>query len=156
VKFAVLFLLILVVIMSGCGGSMQGTVHAQANATPAILSAHCTSSNSSIAYMAGLGGDESCNSLTGSSNTGLPIPSAGTLQNLRVFAPQGGMVVTVFINGTASATTCTVSGSSFAFGNNCSDTTHTTAVSAGDLVSIQASKSGVSSIEFMQVSLEKQ
>jgi hypothetical protein len=151
-----LLLIIAAIALTGCGGTMNGTVHAQGSSTPAILSGTCDTSNLPTAYMIGLGGADGCVSLTGSGNTGLPIPSAGTLQNLRVLTASEGAVVTVYINGTASALTCAVPGNGFAPGSNCSDTTHTVSVAAGDLVAVQAATTTASSIGFTQVSLEKQ
>jgi hypothetical protein len=151
-----LLLIIAAVSMTGCGGSMNSTVHAQGNSTPAILSGTCDTSNLPTAYMIGLGAADGCISLTGSSNTGLPMPSAGTLQNLRVLTASEGAVVTVYINGSASALTCTIPGNGFTPGSKCSDTTHTVSVSAGDLVAVQAATTSASSIGFTQVSLEKQ
>ena len=99
-KPKLLFLsLIPTITIIACGGTMSSTVHAQQNSTAAILSGHCAASNLPIAFMIGLGAtDETCNSNTGSNNTGLPVPSAGTLQNLRALSSSGGAIVTIFIN----------------------------------------------------------
>ncbi|MGA2857025.1 MAG: hypothetical protein ABSE40_09155 [Candidatus Sulfotelmatobacter sp.] len=59
------------------------------------------------------------------------MPSAGTLMNLRVTddATNQGSVATVYVNGTATALTCTEDSS-----GKCSDTTHGIEVQAGDEV----------------------
>jgi len=150
-----ILLFVVAAAMAGCG-SMTSTVHAQQDTTPAILSGFCNSSNLTTAYMMGLGAGDGCTSLTGSSNTGLPVPSAGTLQNLRVLTATQGAIVTVYVNGNPSPLTCTVAGTGPAPGSKCSDTSHTVSVSAGDLVTVQAVTTSAASIEFTQVSLEKQ
>src|SRR5882762_2151210 len=97
------------IVCSACGDS---TVHAAQVNTAAILTGSCGASNLNIAFMAGLGAtDSTCNSATGSDNTGLPMPSAGVLANLRVSSPNTGAVITLLINGQPSLITCTVSGS---------------------------------------------
>jgi hypothetical protein len=150
-------LLVSIFVSVGCGGGINSSVQAAAATTPAILSGYCPASNTSTAFMANMGATDDCNSLTGSSNTGLPIPSSGTLQNMRVLSGSTGAVVTVLLNGQPTALTCTVPGSgAFVPGSSCQDNTHTQPVSAGDLVAIQATTAVASSIQGMQVSLEKQ
>jgi hypothetical protein len=144
-------------VSTGCGGGLDTTVHAAAATTPAILSGYCPASNTSTAFMVNMGASDDCNSLTGTSNTGLPIPSAGTLQNMRVLSGSTGAVVTVLVNGQPTAITCTVPGAgTFTPGSSCQDGTHTQPVSAGDLVTIQATTSVSSIVQGTQVSLEKQ
>lgn len=151
--FALLTLFILATI--GCGG-VNDTVHA-ASATPAILSGYCNNSNLPTAYMTNMGGSDICNSLTGTPQTGVPIPSAGTLQNLRVMSASTGSVWTVLVNGTATEITCTIPGTGSAVpGSVCSDTQHSRALNGGDLVTIQATTTLANSVVWSQVSLEKQ
>src|SRR5215471_10153219 len=66
---------------------------------------------------------------------GVPMPSAGILQNLHVtgggFAGPGeGSTVTIYVNGSATPLTCTVDVS-----GKCADKTHRVSVSAADEVS---------------------
>jgi len=140
----------------GCGG--DATVHAQQTTTAAILTGYCDASNTgttpATAFLTGLGGGMSCSSINGTNNTGVPMPSAGTLQNLHAAMLRGG-TVTVFVNGTSSAMTCTVP-TSGALPGACSDTTHGVQVAAGDLVAVQATLSTSEQIQGVQVSLEKQ
>lgn len=142
----------------GCGS--ETPAHAQQLSTPAILTGYCGSSGlQSTAFMIGLGSTSTfCNSSTGDSNTGVPMPSAGTLKNLRVFGPNVGTVVTVLVNGTSSPLTCTQPLSTPYERGGCSDTTHTVTVLAGDLVAVQATIDPTrgGDIENIQVSLEKQ
>lgn len=65
------------------------------------------------------------------------VQSAGTLANLRVWGSAavvagGSDPVTVYVNGSATAVTCTIA----AAATTCSDTTHSVAVAAGDRISI--------------------
>ena len=96
-------------------------------------------------------------SVTGQPVPCSPIPSSGTLQNMRVLSGSTGAVVTVLVNGQPTSITCTVAGTgAFVPGSSCQDNTHSQPVSAGDLVAIQAATAVASSIQEMQVSLEKQ
>lgn len=66
---------------------------------------------------------------------GVPIPSKGILQILRVtggpeFGPGEGSVITVFVNGAPTSLSCTVDSS-----EKCADTTHKVRVYGGDEVS---------------------
>jgi hypothetical protein len=108
--------------------------------------------------MTGLGSTNGfCGSATGSDNTGLPMPSAGVLANLRVLSPNTGAVVTVLINGKSSPLTCTIPGSgAFAPGSTCSDGAHTANVAAGDLVAVKITATAQSTVQATEVALEKQ
>jgi hypothetical protein len=71
------------------------------------------------------------------------MPAAGTLQNFYVFvqtAPGAGAswTLTVRKTGAATAVTCTIAGTA----QTCSDTTHTAAFAAGDLISVGIASSG--------------
>lgn len=72
------------------------------------------------------------------------IPTGGTIKNLYVklsAAPGAGTtrVFTLYLNGSPSALTCTVSGGAATTAN---DSTHTVTVAAGDEVSLQSSITG--------------
>jgi hypothetical protein len=82
------------------------------------------------------------------------MPSAGTIQNLYMLSLRGA-TATVLINGNSSTITCTVP-SSGSLPGTCSDTTHTAAVKAGDLIAVQATLATGTEIQGVQVSLEKQ
>lgn len=80
---------------------------------------------------------------TGTTETDLLVaPRAGTVRNLRCYikiAPGGADTVinTVRVNSAAIVTTCTISGAS----TSCADTTNTSAVAAGDRISIESGSS---------------
>jgi hypothetical protein len=139
----------------GCG---EATVHAQQTTVPAILTGYCDGSGPTstpvTTFLIGLGGGVACETLTGTNNTGVPMPSAGTLPNLHLVSLRGASV-TVFVNGNSSAMTCTVP-STGSLPGACSDTTHTVQGAAGDLVAVQASSATSTIIQGVQVSLEKQ
>lgn len=160
-KQSLLFFAILIACLScsfawvGCGA--ETTVHAQQTITPAILSGYCDAGGpptSPDTFLVGLGGGAGCQSLIGTNNTGVPMPSAGTLQNLHLSSLRG-VTVTVMVNGNSTAMTCTVS-STGSLPGTCSDSTHTIQVAAGDLVAVQASSASSTQIQGVQVSLEKQ
>lgn len=74
---------------------------------------------------------------------GYPLPAACSIRNLRVLlgaAPGGSTswVITVRINGSDSAVTCSIAGTA----TTCSDTTHAAAASAGDVVTIAITETG--------------
>lgn len=77
---------------------------------------------------------------TGTTETDLLVaPRAGTVRNLRCFlkiAPGGADTVinTVRVNAAGIVTTCTISGAA----TSCADTTNTSAVAAGDRISIES------------------
>lgn len=160
--FVVAVLISTCISLVGCG-SDSSVVHAQSptpSTAPAILTGYCDASTTgatATTFLIGLGGGSGCSSLTGATNTGVPMPSAGTLQNLHVVSWQNNVTVTVYVNGNAAAATCTASGTSAPY--TCSDTTHTVSVSAGQLVGVQAIPSTSSSstiVQGVQASLEKQ
>jgi hypothetical protein len=75
-------------------------------------------------------------------DVGVPAAMAGTLHGLQVKleSPPGTSsndeyVLTVLVNGSATAITCTITGTS---ATSCADTTHTAAVLPGDLLELQA------------------
>jgi hypothetical protein len=154
------YLLISIAVMAcsvlvGCGDS---TVHAQQAATAAILTGYCDASDlgtaPATAFLTGLGGGTTCENLNGTNNTGVPMPSAGTLQNLHALSLRGA-TVTVIVNGTSSTMSCTVPATGTLPGS-CSDTTHSVQVAAGDLVAVEATQATSAQIQGVQVSLEKQ
>lgn len=149
-------LMLPLLILAGCSsrGSFTPTAQAQQMTitTPAILSGYCDN-GPTTSFMIGLGSTSGC--LSNGSAMGLPIPSGGSLRNLRVNGLANGELVTVLINGISSGITCTLPVTPSTFGN-CSDTTHTTTVAAGDLVAVEASSINGSPVQFIQVALEKQ
>jgi len=140
----------------GCGS--ESTVHAQQTVTPAILTGYCDASGPTsvpaTAFMIGFGASIGCHSMTGSNNTGLPMTSSGTLQNLRVLSFLNNTTVTVNVNGVASPITCTVTGTTAPF--TCSDSTHKVQVSSTDLVAVVATVADSSIVQGVQVAIEKQ
>jgi hypothetical protein len=75
-------------------------------------------------------------------NVAVPVAVAGTLHGLHVklsSAPGSSSndeyVLTVLVNGSATAITCSITGTS---ATSCADTTHTAAVLPGDLLELQA------------------
>jgi hypothetical protein len=156
VSFFTFILLTICIFCTGCG--MDSTVHAQQATTPTILSGYCEASAlgsvPATALMTGLGAGSDCSSLTGTTNTGLPITSAGIIQNLRVLS-RFSITVTVRVNGNNTPITCNVSASG-STAAACSDTSHTAQVAAGDLISVAATSTTSSQIQGVQVSFEKQ
>jgi hypothetical protein len=80
-------------------------------------------------------------SVTGA-NVDVPVAVAGTLNGLHVklssapgFSSADNYVLTVMVNNVATAITCTITGTS---ATSCADTTHTVAVSPGDLLELRA------------------
>jgi hypothetical protein len=76
-------------------------------------------------------------------NVDVPVAVAGTLHVLHVklssppgTASNAEYVLTVIVNGIATAITCTITGTS---ATSCADTTHTATVSPGDLLELRAS-----------------
>jgi len=149
---AVLFGVGLGIMLSACGGS----AHA-ANATPAILTGYCqwASSTPSPHFLTDLGGNSDCGPTQSSViDSGLPMPSMGTLQKLEVLGLKQGDVVSVYVNGTATQITCTLP-TGGGPGGTCSDATHSAPVKAGDLVAVEASTTSPA-LNYMQVALEKE
>lgn len=136
-------------VAGGCGGgNVPGAVvQAQTSSTPAILSASCpvlSNVAGTINWLFPLGNINADCVATGPNPAGMPMPSAGTLKNLRFVAGLGAAatdtgIVTVFINGSATALACTASATlaSGATDATCSDTTHTISIAAGDQVAVQ-------------------
>ena len=142
----------------------QSGEEAATSPTPTILVGGCSDAPNSIntpyvvfglgnpEYGSPTGGDYGCN-VVGPPLHGVPMPSAGTLQNLRVTggAIKGatpGSSATVYVNGTATALTCTVSTS-----GTCADAIHKVTVKAGNEVAATYS-SGDGSMD-MIMSFEK-
>ncbi len=137
--------------LTGCGGESGRTtapvVQAQnpPPSIPAILSGTCDQvgpNNFQTAitfYLFGLGrvGSPSCSGAVTSPSFGLPMPSGGTLRNLRAHsrtgAASGSFVVAVFVNESQTSVSCTLSA-----GTNvgCSDSTHSVSILAGDIVRV--------------------
>ena len=93
--------------------------------------------------------------LNGTPQSGVPMPSAGTLQNLRVTGgdkSQGGEggVLTIYVNRKSTAITCTIGSS-----GSCSDTLDAVSVNAGDVVGATWTPGADGSMD-MVVALEKQ
>ncbi len=135
----------LALITAGCGsnGVPGGVVQAQSSTAPAILVGLCptitpgnSSTNTNWLYPFGSGASD----CTRSGPEGVPMPSAGVLKNLRLLAEGGTAtnsgIMTVFVNGTASALTCTPTPAG-PVQTTCSDTTHQVTVAAGDQIAIQ-------------------
>jgi hypothetical protein len=111
------------------------------SSTPTILSGGCAPGkayNRGAVPVFGLGqyATTTCIAYHGVINptSGVPMPSAGVLQNLRAVGGttertgQEG-VLTIYVNGVSSSLTCTIDASGV-----CSDTTNTVSVNAGDSV----------------------
>jgi hypothetical protein len=105
--------------------------------TPAIVVGGCTSlgGNNSVPTVVNLGGtNQSCRWVAPPLH-GVPVPSQGKLRNLRVtggydFNAEPGSVITVYINGSPTALSCTVGA-----GGTCGDQTDAVTVRAGDEMS---------------------
>jgi hypothetical protein len=85
--------------------------------------------------MPGYGGVLTTCTGLGTTRTGGTKLQAGTIKNLNVNLGTGGKsgdAVTVEVAGVATAVTCT-----FGTGTSCSDTTHSAAVTAGQVVTIK-------------------
>lgn len=64
---------------------------------------------------------------------GIPMPSPGTLSNLQLYTYSDGPIsATVYVNGSATALTCTTPGTGPP--DVCSDTSDTVSVNTGDIV----------------------
>lgn len=90
----------------------------------------------------------------GSLNTETPMPTAGTINNLRFAVPTsvttGNYQMWLLKNGTRTALTCTISS-----GTSCSDTVHPISVVAGtDTMSIEVEPSGTPTAETQYYSSE--
>jgi len=106
-----------------------------------LLSGHCIGTASSAATDGLTGLDPglalACSTVFAPSTAGgTSIPRAGVLKGLSITSTAVGVngsdgVATIYKNGSATSITCTVG-----TGTSCSDTTHTVAVVAGDIVSI--------------------
>jgi hypothetical protein len=134
-------ILFLTTLLTGCGGGATpaaGETPPFTN-TPAILSGHLPPTNQWCVggdcgfrdFLVGLGSNSEAQALNGTgTNNGVPMPSGGTLQRLTVAAGTGSGIAFVYVNGTQTSITCTISAGA------CSDTTHTATVVAGDVVGI--------------------
>lgn len=123
-----------------------------------LLTGFCSGTVTSAGtdYLFLLGGVAVACSSDTSATQGTPMASPGTLANLYVkdgTAPSGALtgVWTVLDNASATALTCTITGSA----TTCSDLTHRVLVKAGDLITI-SDATGTSSAEAApQASVEK-
>lgn len=149
-------LLILLALVVGSLSSTNGF------AASAILTGQCIATTpnnvTTDAWLADLGNhltNPVCWSGLNPNDNGVPLPSGGILKNLAVSArySDGGSTpaswptsVTVYVNGSVTALTCSLSlsgGTSTPTTINCSDTTHTVSVNAGDVIAVKMSTSGV-------------
>lgn len=95
--------------------------------------------NGSIYGLAPASNTTACTAVIGASNDNPPLSTACTAQNLYVRATLGGAlagsgVTTLYKNNVATALTCTLGNTSPA---NCSDTTHTVAMTTSDFWSVR-------------------
>lgn len=156
--------------VAGCSGNGNvpgGVVQAQSSSTPAILSGWCSDLLPTMGaknWLVGLGGLDTSPACSANGPFGVPMPSSGTLKNLRLVAdPSGSLgstatgVVTVFVNGNATPLTCTLTATVSAGPEpSCSDNVHTVNVAAGDLVAANfVWQSGLGFV-FVRTALEKQ
>jgi hypothetical protein len=98
--------------------------------------------------------NNSCSGVTGPPPHGVPMPSTGTLQNLRVTGGYSagaglGTTVTIYVNSYPTALTCTINST-----GKCSDTTHKVNVQPGAEVAATLTQVVSDPVE-MQMSLEK-
>ena len=100
-------------------------------------------------------GSTVCN-VTDESTGAMPMPSAWSLLNLAATGSvgfSGTVVVTMFLNGSAAALTCTIS-TAVNPNNQCTDTIHRVAVHRGDLVGVQLTGPNID-IPNLRVTAEK-
>jgi len=124
-------------VATAIGSGKVTNVMLAAQAERTVLTAFCTGGSmaaSSTVFMPGFGGIlTTCTGLGTTRTAGMSV-SAGTIKNLRVNMGTGGKAsdkVTVEIAGVASALTCT-----FGTGTSCNDTTHSAAVTAGQVLTL--------------------
>ena len=152
----------LALLIAGCLAGLaiahrQEVPTASDTSTPAILTGGCESfpgAPGATYTLFGLG-QYSAGCEPGLPQSGIPMPSAGILQNLHVVgglaakAGKGG-VATIWVNKKSTALTCTVDSS-----GTCVDTSDVVSVNAGDTVAATyAPGSGISTS--VSVALEKQ
>jgi hypothetical protein len=118
----------------------NGSVTCHVPATPVFSRVdNIASGNTDYGEASGeLNGDLSGQALA---NAGQVTPVALTGGNLSVIANHSNVTVTMFVNGTASALTCTTGA-----GGSCTDTTHTVAVPAGAVIEFQVKNNSGTSI----------
>jgi len=124
----------------------------------AILSGGCAGGGINqgvpeVVFLMGEYGNIECTFEAGPPTRGIPMPSAGTLLNLRVTDDPSnqGSSVTIYVNGKATALTCTEGTS-----GKCSDTKHKIRVKAGDeAAATYTSSTGNLTNAGMIMSLEK-
>jgi len=124
-------------------------------AAPAVLSGFCTGSftGPGAAYLYQLG--EVDVPTCGGTNkpSGVPMPSAGMLRNLRAAVSSGGgITVTVFVNGSATNLRCLLSQTN----GGCGDTTHKVSIHAGDIVAVHYATTTAAAFKQLRVAMEKQ
>lgn len=118
----------------GSGAVTNAMLGSQSYVIGAFTS-YCTgvATASQTIFMPGFGG--SATTCTTTARTGGMAVSAGTIKNLRVnlsAAGKAGDAATVEIAGVSSALTCT-----FGATTSCADTTHTAAVTAGQVLTVK-------------------
>jgi hypothetical protein len=126
-----------------------------AQAERVVLTAFCNGgsmASSSTVFMPGFGGVlTTCTGLGTTRTSGMKV-QAGTIKNLNVNLGTGGKTndkVTVEIAGVSSALTCT-----FGTGTSCSDTTHSAAVTAGQVLTIAVATGASETAANLNVSFE--
>ncbi len=140
-------LLALIGAQLGCGGGGIGSstppvVQAQNTPpTPTIIYGACPFPASSPVGFGSIwlvGSDASrCTTAWSTPGYGIPMPSGGTLKNLRVKTLAGAdLIATVWVNGNPSALTCTIPASGPGVTGSCSDVAHQITVIAGDDVAL--------------------
>lgn len=116
----------------------QGDIRqpAAGSGTGAILVGGCsTLGGPGGTFIVALGGTDGSCTMTGAPLHGVPATGKSHIGNLQVTGGYGasaeaGSVVTVYVNGSPTAVTCTVGS-----GGTCSDHTHRAVVNAGDEMS---------------------
>jgi hypothetical protein len=121
---------------------------------PAILSGYCYGNSGLLqGLFFGLGAnhDSACYDglnaadTTGSQNTGLPMPSAGTLRNLTLVAyeptsppapPSYQVAIQVWVNSAPTALSCMITVAVINQAIKCTDNIHSVSVKAGDTITI--------------------
>lgn len=158
---------------TGCGSGNSPveaqTTSSNSSSKPAILTGFCgtISTPSATNWLFGLGNITNPADCSSSGNTnpfGIPMPSPGTLSNLRVVAELQGAVgdsvtgvVTVYVNRVPTALTCTATAVVAAGGPpaRCSDDGHAVVVGSADEVAAAITmQSG--NFAFVRAALEKQ
>lgn len=144
-----------------CGGGTVGAAEPPSppqdptpgSTTPAILVGSCHGEPDGGTYLFGLGRITRTECVGNFPFVGLPMPSAGTLKNLRIVADIGStnpdFTLTVVVNGSPTSLTCVL-------GTNttCANTTDTMNVGAGDMVGVLMDQT-TGGVTNLRVTLEK-